>query len=113
MQHFVLEFFFGTEVDASGQQFINSRPTLLTPTLPLDTDASGNATFTYTFALPNNVSGGWVNATATDNAGNTSELSRCLQVGTPPPPLQITSVSRRGNHLVVSGTGFEKERRFS
>jgi hypothetical protein len=105
-QHFVLEFFFGTEVDAAAQQFVNSRPTVLTPKIELDTDTNGNAPFTYTVTLPDAVSGGWVNATATDNGGNTSELSRCIQVGTPTPPLRISGVIKSGKNLIVSGTGF-------
>ena len=75
---FTLEFFGNTQCDPSGfgegETFLGS--------LPVATDAAGNASFTTTLST----SATNVTATATDAGGNSSEFSRCLQGGTSPPP---------------------------
>ncbi len=78
---FTLEFFSSPSCDPSGfgeGQGVRGRTNV-------NTDASGNATFTAVFT--NTVPAGQViTATATDAANNTSEFSRCAQVvaGSPP-----------------------------
>jgi len=84
---FMIEFFYGTAVSADGLQFINSRPTKLVPPLanapvPVRTDANGNASFNFTFTIPENRDSGWINATALNNSSgsgrfDTSEFSAC------------------------------------
>jgi hypothetical protein len=69
---FTLEFFSNSECDPSGfgegETFLGSAV--------VSTDASGDASFTVTFAV--DVGCGSVTATATDPLGNTSEFSNCL-----------------------------------
>jgi CSLREA domain-containing protein len=70
-------------------------------TVALTTDAGGNAAFSsFSSAL---VTGDFVTATATTAEG-TSELARCIQVGSPP-PAQIIA----GPTAVCSGTPFTLE----
>jgi CSLREA domain-containing protein len=103
-QRFTLQFFFGSGCDASGHQFTGALPVTLEPPLVVDTDANGNAPFTYTFTIPGSNTGGYVNATATSFDGNTSEPSSCLQVGIVGPT--ISNVQKEGKHFVITGTGF-------
>ena len=77
---FTLEFFFGSSCSASGHQFTGSIP-LPVGTLQVFTDSSGTAQYTFDFIIPTGFSGGFINSTATDPNGNTSEISTCLQVG--------------------------------
>ncbi|MGE3820659.1 MAG: Calx-beta domain-containing protein, partial [Isosphaeraceae bacterium] len=85
-----LEFFANPDKGASGNgqiQPYQGRRYLGKATV--NTDAAGNATFSYD--VPTFVSSGeWVTATATDPAGNTSEISNAVRV---PTHLQFASVS--------------------
>lgn len=100
---FNLQFFFGSGCDASGHQFTGAIPIPL-GSLPVTTDASGNASYTFSFEFPVGLSSGFVNSTATDSSNNTSEYSSCLAVSN---PLVITSACRGdGKRLIVNGTGF-------
>jgi photosystem II stability/assembly factor-like uncharacterized protein len=107
---FTMQFFFGSSCSGSGSQFSGAVPVRLEPSLTFTTDASGNFSRIYNINIPDNVSGGFVNATATSADGNTSELSSCLQIGSGggggSSALSITGTQRSGKHLVIIGTGF-------
>lgn len=104
-QTFTLQFFFGTQVDASGRQFKDIIPSKLEPTMQVMTDNNGNAPFTYMFEFPSGYRSGWVNATATSATGNTSEQTECIPV-TNPNPLIIENARKEGKHFYVTGVGF-------
>ena len=107
-QTFTLEFFFGSNVDESGHQFLGAIPIPLRPTLNVITDSSGNAPFTYTFEIPGGANAGFVNSAATDATGNTSELSSCIAVsGSATTGPTITGACKgEGKLLVINGAGF-------
>jgi hypothetical protein len=69
------------------------------------TDGNGDAAFTYSFDLPsgNTNPTGFVNCTATDPVGNTSEFCQCVGVAATP---SIASATRSGKNLVVVGQNF-------
>lgn len=106
LQTFTLEFFFGSACSGSGAQLIGSIPIPL-GTRQVTTDANGNATATFTFSFPSSAASGWVNATATNSAGNTSEFSECRQVINASLPI-LTIVAKQGKKLFVSGSNFEE-----
>jgi hypothetical protein len=56
---------------------------------PVVTDGQGKAPFQFTFEFPGAATAGFVNATATDPQGNTSEFSSCQGVSTAPPTTGI------------------------
>lgn len=100
---FTLQFFFGTGCDTSGHQFIGAIPIPL-GSQTVTTDPSGNAAYAFSFDFPNGISSGFVNSTATDASGNTSEFSTCLGVTN---PLRIISACKgEGKHLIINGSGF-------
>ena len=102
---FTLQFFLGSGCTASGQQFFGAIPIPLQPTLQVSTDNNGNAMFTFTFEFPGGMSSGFVNSTATDVVGNTSEFSACIAVENPN-ALRITGACKSGKQLIVNGSGF-------
>lgn len=102
---FTLQFFLGSGCTASGQQFFGAIPIPLQPTLQVSTDNNGNAMFTFTFEFPGGMSSGFVNSTATDVVGNTSEFSACIAVQNPN-ALRITGACKSGKQLIVNGSGF-------
>jgi hypothetical protein len=102
---FTLQFFLGSGCTASGQQFVGAIPIPLQPTQQVTTDNNGNAMFTFTFEFPGGMSSGFVNSTATDAVGNTSEFSACIAVENPN-ALRITGACKNGKQLIVSGSGF-------
>jgi hypothetical protein len=103
---FTLQFFLGSNCDGSGHQFTGAIPIALQPTIQVTTDSNGNAPFAFTFDFPNGASSGYVNSTATDATGNTSEFSSCIAVTNPNGP-QITSACKGdGKQLIVNGLGF-------
>jgi len=74
------------------------------------TDGTGNASYTFTFPIPpsTTVTTGFVNATATDPVGNTSEFSLCAPVsGAVPAGPVISSVQAAGKNLLVMGQNFD------
>ena len=80
--NYKLQFFLGGDCSSGqGHQFTGSIP-LPIGTAQVSTDGSGNGPYnlTLSFSLPGGVTGGFVNATATDPIGNTSEQSLCQQV---------------------------------
>ena len=79
---YTLEFYYSSSsCSGEGDQFTGGIPRLL-GTGEVTTDASGNASFALPFSLTG--SGvGFVNCSATDPAGNTSEFSQCIQTTTP------------------------------
>src|SRR5262249_18726015 len=84
---YTLQFFYGSDCSAGqGHQFVNTRPTLIdTKQVTTDSTGIGSYNFILTFTLPQNSTGGYINATATDPVGNTSEYSACTSVtGTNP-----------------------------
>jgi len=100
---FTLQFFFGTGCDASGHQFIGAIPIPL-GSQTVTTDPSGNAAYAFSFDFPSGTSTGFVNSTATDASGNTSEFSTCLGVTN---PLRIISACKgEGKQLIINGSGF-------
>lgn len=107
-QTFTLEFFFGSNVDGSGHQFIGAIPIALRPTMQVTTDSNGNAPFAYTFEIPGGAKGGFVNSTATDATGNTSEFSSCIAVsGSATTGPTITAACKGdGKQLIIYGAGF-------
>lgn len=72
-----LQFFFGS--DRQGHQLTGSAPLLLGEK-QVTTDRSGNASFSLSLAAPAGLVSGWVTATATDAAGNTSEFADCVRL---------------------------------
>jgi len=88
MRTYILDFFGNQQCDTSGrgegEAYLGS--------LQLDTDASGNATFSTTFPI-NRQPLQWLTATATDSFGNTSEFSPCLPIALAPPTLNVTASS--------------------
>jgi hypothetical protein len=107
-QTFTIEFFFGSNVDASGHQFLGAIPIPLRPTIQVTTDSNGNSPFTYTFEIPGGANSGFVNSTATDATGNTSELSSCIAVScsaTAGPAIN-GACKGDGKLLVINGAGF-------
>jgi hypothetical protein len=88
---FTLHWYFSADQQCSDNQAA-SRP-LVTGKVPgVATDAAGNASFDFPFTFPGGHTGGVINCTATDSAGNTSEFSSCLKVvdATAPPTLQFS-----------------------
>jgi len=77
---FTLEFFFASGCSTVTHQLSGSVPISL-GTLSVTTDGSGNAVYTFSFTLPSGSTSGFVNSTATDVNGNTSEFSQCIAVG--------------------------------
>jgi len=102
---FTLQFFLGSGCTASGQQFVGAIPIPLQPTQQVTTDNNGNAMVTFTFEFPGGMSSGFVNSTATDAVGNTSEFSACIAVENPN-ALRITGACKSGKQLIVNGSGF-------
>jgi hypothetical protein len=107
---FTIQFFFGGACIGSGPSFSGALPVKLEPSLTFTTDANGNFSQIYNVNIPDNATGGYVNATATSAASNTSEFCRCLQVGSGggggASTLAITGTQKDGKHLVIIGTGF-------
>jgi hypothetical protein len=104
-----LEFFLGGSCDSGqGHQFIGMLPLML-GTGNVSTDATGNASYSFTFNIPGSttVSSGFVNATATDPVGNTSEFSLCAPVSGAIPGPSISSVQAAGKSLLVLGQNFD------
>jgi hypothetical protein len=108
---YTLQFFFGSNCSSGqGHQFSGAIPVLISTT-QVTTDGSGIAPYDLilTFSLPDGMPGGFVNATATDPLGNTSEISECrLVTGTNPAiDLQITSACKGdGKQLIINGRNF-------
>lgn len=106
-----LQFFVGGDCSSGqGHQFTGSIPLPIGSAF-VSTDAGGNGPYnlTLSFSLPNGVAGGFVNGTATDPLGNTSEQSLCQQVnGTFPAggPGITGACKGEGKQLIVNGTGF-------
>jgi hypothetical protein len=74
---FTLQFYLGN--NHAGHQLTGNPPILLLER-QVTTDKSGNASFAFTVAPPNNPVDGWINATATSSAGSTSEFSDCIKI---------------------------------
>jgi hypothetical protein len=72
-----LQFFIGT--NHQGPQLTDSTPGFLGEK-QITTDGNGNASFIFSFPTVSDKTDNWVNATATDKDGNTSEFSDCLKV---------------------------------
>lgn len=105
-QTFTLQFFFGSGCDASGHQFVGSIPLPL-GSMMVTTDSNGDAPYTFNFEFPVGRSTGFVNSTATDPAGNTSESSACLAIFN---PLRINNACRgEGKQLIITGSGFRSD----
>lgn len=72
-----LQFFYGG--NRQGHQLAGGAPILLGEG-QAKTDGNGNTAFTFSFAAPAGLTGGWVTATATDAAGNMSEFADCVSL---------------------------------
>jgi hypothetical protein len=105
-QTFTLQFFFGSGCDASGHQFVGAIPIPL-GSMMVSTDSNGDAPYSFSFEFPVGRSSGFVNSTATDATGNTSEPSACLAIFN---PLRISSACRgEGKQLIINGSGFRSD----
>ncbi|HET9532103.1 MAG TPA: FG-GAP-like repeat-containing protein, partial [Blastocatellia bacterium] len=102
---FFVQFFSSSECSGSNpgqnQQLLNSLPLLFT------TDASGNAPIDVN--IPITPVGGWVNALATDPAGNSSEFSPCTPINgscnfVVSPTSQMISPAGGGSSVSVTTT---------
>jgi VCBS repeat protein len=103
---FSLQFYFGSNCAGSGSQFTGFLPIPLGSLPSVPTDSNGNASFTFPFDFPSGVSSGFVNSTATDSTGSTSEFSECFAV-TNVNPMRITSACKGdGKQLIINGSGF-------
>lgn len=74
---FTLQFYMGN--NHADHQLTGNAPVLLLER-QVTTDKDGNASFAFTLALPGSPADGWINATATSAAGNTSEFSDCIKI---------------------------------
>ncbi|MDQ1522874.1 MAG: hypothetical protein QOE47_798 [Pyrinomonadaceae bacterium] len=74
---YVLQFYYSSICQNSQS---GSRPLPLVKR-PVVTNGQGNADFLFPFEFPGSDTAGFVNGTATDPQGNTSELSACMSVG--------------------------------
>jgi hypothetical protein len=74
---FTMQFYLGNNHE--GHQLTGNLPILLLEK-QVTTDKDGNASFAFTVTPPNHLTEGWVNATATSSAGNTSEFSDCVKM---------------------------------
>lgn len=100
-KNFTIEFFSNTSSSGSGCVRQGQHPM---QKIQVETDANGTAIINV--VLPVAMAGGFINATATDPAGNTSEFSDCAQVSAARGPelIEITVTS----NLVAVGSGFIK-----
>lgn len=103
---FTLQFFLGSGCTGSGQQFFGAIPIPLQPTIQVSTDNNGNAMFSFTFDFPSGMNSGFVNSTATDGVGNTSEFSACIAVENPNALRIISACKGTGKQLIINGSGF-------
>jgi hypothetical protein len=106
---YMLDFFLNGNCDSGqGHQSLGLIPVEL-GTRNFTTDSGGGGTFTFTFTIPSgSPAGGFVNGTATDPLGNTSEFSLCAMVtGSSAATPSISSVMRSGGSLVVVGQNFD------
>ena len=97
---FTVEFFYNPGCDPSGygegRSFIGS--------VNVAANSSGDAIGTFTSPFP---PGGFITATATDAAGNTSEFSPCLRVSTAGgPSVQANNVRVLPDLLTATGSNF-------
>ena len=74
---FTLQFYLGN--NHAGHQLIGNLPILLLQQ-QVTTDKDGNARFAFAVSPPNHLTDGWLNATATSSAGDTSEFSDCVKI---------------------------------
>ncbi|MEN3333031.1 MAG: hypothetical protein V7641_2396 [Blastocatellia bacterium] len=72
-----LQFFYGS--NRQSHQLIDGAP-ILRGEKSVTTDTGGNVNFTFFFTLPAGTTSGWLTATATDAAGNTSEFADCVHI---------------------------------
>ncbi len=103
---FNLQFFFGSNCDSSGHQFTGAIPIPLQPLKQVTTNSNGDATYSFSFEFPTGVSSGYVNSTATDVSGNTSEFSSCFAVTNPNAFTIASACKGEGKLLVINGSGF-------
>ncbi|HYL98037.1 MAG TPA: BACON domain-containing carbohydrate-binding protein, partial [Blastocatellia bacterium] len=75
---YTIEFFLGQSCGQLGHQNLNGLPVFL-GSATVTTDGTGNASVAFSVALPSTGTGAFVNATATDPKGNTSEFCECIQ----------------------------------
>jgi titin len=101
---YMIEFFFGSNCEGQGHEHTGAIPVSV-GTEGVRTNGSGDVTFTHKFDLPsgNTNPTGFVNCTATDPVGNTSEFCQCVSVTVTP---SIVNVSRSGKNLIVAGQNF-------
>ncbi|HEX8220430.1 MAG TPA: S-layer homology domain-containing protein [Chloroflexia bacterium] len=97
---YTLQFFYNPACDSSGS---GEGKTLL-GTAAVTTDGAGNASFNLT--LPQAAQGSFVSATATDDAGNTSEFSVCKQAtGTAVATATSTATTQAGSTATNTPAG--------
>lgn len=104
-----LQFFLNEACQAGQGHQSTGRIPLLLDTKEVTTAPNGIAEYTFDLPLPGTTfNSGFINATATDLGGNTSEQSLCRQIGgtLPGPGPMITNVEKSGKSLVITGSGF-------
>lgn len=105
---FALDFYATTSCNAAAPNNHGEGRTYLGELSSVTTDASGDATFTFTSdGSPAVSAGDVITATATDSNGNTSEFSRCrVALGGPSPALSIADASITEGNLGSSDLSF-------
>jgi len=96
---FKIELFSNNPVGSSGCARQGQHPMNFTE---VRTDGNGVATINVIFPVA--MAGGYINGTATDPAGNTSEFSDCVQVSTGRPPTLIEIIV--SSRIVAVGSNF-------
>jgi hypothetical protein len=104
---FSIEFFSNSSCDPSG----HGEGQVLLGSISVTTDASGRAAFQATIPAPLD-SAGFVTATATDPAGNTSEFSACVVlVAVPSVPVPVRPVALAVLAVLLAASGLALSRR--
>ena len=104
---YTVHWYFSADSACSSNQ-ATSRP-LVTGRIPnVNTNGTGNATFTIPLDFPAGVNSGIINCSATDPNGNTSEFSACLPVtGSGSQQTQVTiQTNPAGRSFTVDGTSY-------
>jgi hypothetical protein len=99
---FLINFYYGTTCGQNKQ--FTGKPIKLGFDI-IFADSAGNATYSHKVTLPDNITSGFVNATATSSTGNTSEFSPCHPIGSQAHTLlQFSQTNYNGTEGTPSAT---------